>query len=152
VCFFYFPCIQQLRLGTLGSGKEFHFATSKIKLEQAIDRLIVKYPEYKIPEKWEFLDDWEERGYDFLESETFYFRDSPEEIYYVTYVGNKEMLNDPQNVRIAIRAINQGSQWQIIKNIGESEKGRINKRFAIEIMSKLESILKLTVSPEKTQD
>src|SRR5882672_7782340 len=87
--------------GTLGGFEDNVFPVSKKRLDNAIDSLYKEFPQYKIPEKWMDLDNWSARGYDFLESNIFYFKDNPEEMYYVTYIGDQETLQDTTKVTIA---------------------------------------------------
>ena len=136
--------------GTLGDGfGEWNFPIPKKKLEIAIDSLYKIYPEYSIPEKWEKQNDWSERGYDFLESDIFYFKSSPEEMYYVTFIGDSATLANPSNVSIGIRSVfkeNTPKQWLLSDDVDSKEKIRIENRFASEIISKLEEYTKTKVS------
>lgn len=129
--------------GTLGSiGDDIYFPISKKKLEIAMDSLYVRNPEYKIPEKWVKYNDWSKAGYDFLESRIFYFKSSPEEMYYVTFIGDSTTLADTTRIGIGIRAIFKGNitgKWWLVGNdLSSNEKERIEKRFDDEITPKLE--------------
>lgn len=127
--------------GTLGGFDTRTFSTSKRKLVYAIDTLFAKYPEYKIPDKWKRLDDWHDRGYDFLDSRIFYFKSAPEEMYYVSFYGdaNDSTQADTTRTGISIRAINNGiSGWMLEENTSYSERERIENRFDREIIAKLE--------------
>jgi len=108
----------------------------------AIDSLFAKYPEYKIPDKWKKEDDWKERGYDFLDTRIYYFKFSPEEMYYVSFYGdaNDSLQTDTTRTGISIRAIYNGTNyiWTKESDISSSEEHRIIKRFQNEIVSKLE--------------
>jgi hypothetical protein len=138
VFFLFVACDIGIGAGTLG-GVGFLFPTSKERMEKAVDSVFLNYPEYRIPEKWEELDSWSERGFGFLESEIFYFGNEPEEMYYVTYVGDKKMLSDPGNVRIGIRSINKGDvRWISYQNLDQVERERIISRFNKEVVSKIE--------------
>lgn len=120
--------------GTLGGFDPVVFSTSKIKLKEAVDSVFAQYPQYIIPKKWDYLNNWKARGYDFLESEIFYFNDSPEEMYYVAYLSDP----DSNTVEISIRAINNGGNyWFLRKDLNEFESKRITKRFNSEIVKKL---------------
>lgn len=132
--------------GTLGGFQPITFPTSKAKLEQAVDSLFANYPQYRIPGKWQNFDNWNDRGYSFLESNIFYFQDEPEEMYYVTYIGNQKMLADPTKIKIGIRAINNGgNRWLLEEDLSQDEKNRIIKRFDSEIISKLEHYSRVRV-------
>jgi hypothetical protein len=136
--------------GTLGDGfGEWNFSVSRKKLEIAIDSLYKIHPEYSIPQKWEKQNDWSERGYDFLESRIFYFKSSPEEMYYVTFIGDSATLANPSNVNIGIRSVfkeNTHKQWLLSDDLNSPEKERIENRFDSEIIPKLEEYTKTKVS------
>ena len=74
--------------GTLGGFDTIEFPTSKQRLVWAIENLYTQNPEFVIPDNLKHLDDWKKRGYGFLDSRIFYFKSSPEEMYYVTFVGD----------------------------------------------------------------
>jgi hypothetical protein len=128
--------------GTLGKiGDERDFPVSKRKLEVAMDSLYSQHPEYKIPDKWKAFDGWAKSGYGFLESRIFYFKSSPEEMYYVTFIGDSVTLADPNKVGIGLRAIYNGDangKWLLGNDLDSKEKDRISKRFDDEIIAKLE--------------
>ena len=129
--------------GTLGGFEDNVFPVSKKRLDNAIDSLYKEFPQYKIPEKWIDLDNWSARGYDFLESNIFYFKDNPEEMYYVTYIGDQETLQDTTKVTIAIRAVIYGRRpWLLHEDLSEKDRQRISKRFKEEIISRLNNYLK----------
>src|SRR5438046_488962 len=101
--------------GTLGGFDEVYFSTSKQNVVNAIDTLYSRHPQYKIPDNWKSFDSWKERGFGFLDSRIFYFNSKPEEMYYVTFLGNAKDTIQLQNgiVGMAIRAINRGSgKWE----------------------------------------
>lgn len=125
--------------GTLAGFNVISFPTSKKKIEIAIDSLYSKYPEYKIPAKWDEYNNWSKRGYDFLESRIFYFKEAPEEMYYVTFVGEEETLKDTTHIDIAISSVftDRKMKW-IEKDFSKEEENRIQERFKTEIISKLE--------------
>ena len=130
--------------GTLGGiGDIICFNTSKKKLEIAIDTLYSRHPEYKILHEWEPFNTWSANGYDFLESRIFYFG-NPDEMYYVTFVGDSTILADTTKIGIGIRAINKGSyKWLLDADLESKEKERVEKRFDDEIISKLKEYTKV---------
>ena len=130
--------------GTLGGiGDNIYFATSKKKLEIAIDSLFSKHPEYMILPEWEIYNDWSASGYDFLESRIFYFS-NPDEMYYVTFVGDSTLLADSTKIGIGIRAVCKGTyKWLLDADLNSKEKERIEKRFDDEIISKLKQNTKV---------
>ena len=128
--------------GTLGGFDNRTFATSKTNLERTIDTLYSINPDLKIPDKWKDLDNWSEQGYDFLESRIFYFKNEPEEMYYVTFIGDSTMLANLNEVTIAIRAVNIGNgTWKLEEDFNQAEKNRIQRRFDAEVTSKLKKLI-----------
>lgn len=126
--------------GSLGSFDSRIFPTSKKQLEIGLNKLYKDYPEYNIPDKWKDFDSWSQNGYDFLESRIFYLKNHPEEMYYVSFIGDSVMLADPKQVIIAIRAVNKGDhKWFLEKDFDKQERERIEARFDKEIISKLEA-------------
>jgi hypothetical protein len=128
--------------GTLGGFKTRSFPVSKQKLVIAIDRLYKEYPEYKIPEKWKKYDSWQKRNYGFLDTRIFYLKNNPEEMYYISFIGdgNDSIQIDKNSISIAIRSVfmKKNMSWLHEKDFNESEKRRIENRLTIDIISKLE--------------
>ncbi|HEY0297723.1 MAG TPA: hypothetical protein VGB84_00745 [Arachidicoccus sp.] len=139
--------------GTLGGFEIITFPTSKRVLVAAIDSLFAKNPEYGIPNKWKAEDDWNERGYSFLDSRIFYFKSEPEEVYYVSFYGdaNKSVQVDTTKTGISIRAIDNDAnyRWTKEEDVGSTEENRINKRFQTEIITKLEQYANTKAEIEK---
>jgi hypothetical protein len=138
--------------GTLGSiGEMIVFPASKNRLSIAMDTLYSRHPEYKIPEKWEGFDDWSKAGYDFLEGKVFYFKSPPEEMYYVTFIGDSETLADTTKIGIGIRAIYNGNykgRWLLADSLNSKETKRVETRFNKEIISRLEEYSKTKAKRE----
>lgn len=134
-------CISALLAGcdTMGQiGDSYSFHTSKDTLERAIDTLFAKYPEYKMPQKWEQYNTLKPRPAPYLENKYFYFKDRPEEMYYVVLVDNLVMNGDSSHSALAIRAVNTGrSKWLLESDLGYRDERRISKRFDSLIVSKL---------------
>jgi hypothetical protein len=125
--------------GTLGGFDNRNFPIGKSKLLQSFDHLYEKYPEYIIPKKWETFNDWHERGYDFLQGKIVYFKNQPEEMYYISFIGDSIEQSIPYKCSIAIRAICKGTnKWNLENDFSKDEKERIENRFDKEIISKLE--------------
>ena len=137
--------------GTLGGiGDNIYFATSKKKLETAIDSLYAQHPENKILQEWKIFDTWSASGYDFLESRIFYFS-NPDEMYYVTFVGDSTVLADTGKIGIGILAINKGNyKWLLDADLDSKEEKRIEKRFDNEIISKLREYTKVRTWKESS--
>jgi hypothetical protein len=123
--------------GTLGAFQPLQFPISKNKLEIAIDSLYSIHPEYKIPDKWKEENDWSKRGFNFLNSRIFYFKENPEEMYYTSIrVGNDSLTH----IDIAIRSVfeDKKMKWLKQEDFSKEEETRIQERFKKEIISKLE--------------
>ncbi|WP_295671699.1 hypothetical protein [uncultured Mucilaginibacter sp.] len=103
-----------------------------------MDSIFSKNPQYKIPEKWRDLDNWSQRGFGFLKGKIFYFKTSPEEMYYVTMLGDSIDDDIKLKTTIAIRAINTGYRWFKYNELSDEERKRINERFNEEIVPRLE--------------
>jgi hypothetical protein len=129
--------------GTLGGFEIITFSTSKHKLEAGIDSLYSRYPQYRMPNDsaWKSNDDWSARGYGFLDSRIFFFSNPPQELYYVSFVGDSTDFADTSKVSISVRAVtNISSGWRLEKDVSSREGDRIEERFRKEIGEKLESL------------
>ena len=126
--------------GTLGGFNTVSFPVSKKKLEVAFDSLYSNYPEYKIPDKYQEFNSWSKRGYDFLDSRLLYFSQSPEEMYYISFVGDEQTFKDTSHIDVAIRSVWIASKrkWLEQDDFSKEEENRIQTRFKSEIISKLE--------------
>ena len=129
--------------GTLGGFHERTFPIEKQRFIKCLDSLYGKYPEYIIPSKWEFQNDWSQRGYNFLESRIFYFKSFPEEMYYVT-IQDTENSSSTKNIGIAVRSVFKGNanRWYLNDDCDSKERKRIENRFDTEIITKLEELTK----------
>jgi len=135
-------------MGQIGGTYSFH--TSKDTLERAIDTLFAKYPEYKMPQKWEQYNTLKPRPASYLENKYFYFKDQPEEMYYVVLIDNLVMTGDSSRAGLAIRAVNTGkSKWLLESALGYGDERRIAKRFDTEIISKLQQYTGAKVRKEE---
>lgn len=137
--------------GTLGGFNTISFPVSKKRVEIAFDSLYSNHPEYKIPDKLQEYNFWSKSGYDFLYSRLIYFNEFPEEMFYVSFVGEEQTFKDTTHADIAIRSVFTGSKkkWLKEEDFSEEEKIRITNRFENEILSKLE---KYTDSKSKELD
>lgn len=124
----------------LGGFNTLSFPVSKKKMEVAFDSLYSNYPEYKIPNKYQEFNIWSKMGYDFLDSRIFYLSQFPEEMYYISFVGDEETFKDTTHIDIAIRSvfISKIRNWKEQKDFTKEEESRIQERFKTEIISKLE--------------
>jgi len=136
-----FNCLLISCDGTLGGFSERSFDTPKQNIEKAIDTVFAKNPELKIPEKWKVHNDWEKRGFGFLDTRIFYFQSEPEEMYYVSFVADGNEKQDENGPTIlAIRSVftKRHNQWLKEEDFDDKTIERIENRFDTEIISKLE--------------
>jgi hypothetical protein len=116
---------------------EIYFSVPNRIVKIGIDSLFAKNIRFKMPKKWQNLDNWSQRGLGFLDSKIFYFQSNPEEMYYVTfshYTGE-----DSKTCSLGIMGVNQGFRWFEYTEITDSEKIRIEERFEREIVEKLQT-------------
>src|SRR4051812_13486729 len=113
--------------GTLGGFDIRSFPTSKQNVVAAIDTLYARHPEYRVPNKWKRFDDWQERGYGFLDTRIFYFKADPEEMYYVSFYGdaNDAVQANKTYTALSIRAVHDGTTtWKLEEDVSSSSKNR----------------------------
>jgi len=130
--------------GTLGGFDPHVFYASKQSVVKGIDSLYSNNPESSMPEKWVKYDGWSVRGYGFLDSRIFYFQSEPEEMYYVSFIGDSNKANPKNNNRteLSIRAVfKELSGWKYERELSSSEKKRIIKRFNDEIIIPIENYI-----------
>ncbi len=150
ILFFAFLILLFIGCGMLGGFDRRTFPSSKRDLAKSIDKLYRKYPEYVIPDKWKKYDDWKERGFGFLDTRIFYFKDAPEEMYYVSFYGDSVEQHSLYKISIAIRAVCSGTAyWKLEKEYKRKERERIEQRFDKEIISKLEQDMEVQAYREK---
>lgn len=145
-----------LGAGTLGSFQQWSFSISEKRLDKEIANLYKNNPSYIIPDKWKELDTWNKSGYGFLKGKIFYFKDIPEQMYYISYheIEANSYGNDSDSTvsTIAVRAVNSGDEliinkedtiwisnrWDTRDDFDERVANNIDKRFYKEIISRLE--------------
>lgn len=134
---FFYSCDYQ-GAGTLGGFEPVQLNRNFKELKQEINVFFEKNPKYQVPEKWKIYDNWNQRGYGFLNGFVFYFEEGPEEMYYTTFLGDSLTLEKSTSTSISVRAIHRGTgKWLKVDDIDEKEKQRIENRFTTEIISKL---------------
>jgi len=123
------------------------FPVSKSKLQAGIDSLYTRHPEYNMPPNWVVFNSWGKQGYDPKNANIFYFKNSPEEMYYVTFIADSTNLSDTTKSAIAIKAINTGDfNWMLTVDMSPEEKEQVQNRFEAEIIPKLEDYTKCKVA------
>lgn len=135
--------------GTLGGFETWHFSIPRAIIDMKIDSLYSSHPEYKIPEKWRYLDNWNERGFGFLKGKILYLADPPEEMYYFSYIAAGTGDENPEDARLSIRAINSGVSWLKKDDISKEESRRVENRFYSELIFKLEKSTKVRAKIDK---
>ncbi|WP_183575460.1 hypothetical protein HDF18_16185 [Mucilaginibacter sp. X5P1] len=144
-------CSMLAACGTMGQiGDSVRFSTSTAKLESALDSLYKNYPEYKMPATWAKYKSSIVRESPFTEDKFFYFKSNPEELYYVVLINDSVMTDDSARTRLAIRAVNRGSdKWILESGLDNDEEEAVIKRFDDEIVSKLRVYTKSKVLKEE---
>jgi hypothetical protein len=85
---------------------------------------------------------WRKQGYIRMKVYNFYFKEAPEEMYYVSLVA-PGLTEHPEYARIAVRGVQtEDGSWKENKEMNLEERERVEKRFAVEIISKLEQFTK----------
>ncbi|SDM20795.1 hypothetical protein SAMN05421823_111106 [Catalinimonas alkaloidigena] len=127
--------------GTLGGFDIRRFPVDKYTLENAVDSLLDSDTTFALPEKWAELDDWKKRGYDFLDTRIFYFSSPPEEMFYISFIGDSTEWAMTNYAEIAIRAVGNQEGWTLQKHTSNTEKQRIENRFDSLIIERIERML-----------
>jgi hypothetical protein len=137
-CFSLYSC-NKLGAGSFSGWNTIVFPISTKQLDMAIDSLFKSYPTYNIPGKWvSYSQSWRKQGYIRMKVYNFYFKEAPDEMYYVSLVA-PGLTDHPQYARIAVRGIQtEDGSWKENKEINLEERKKVEKRFAVEILSKLE--------------
>ncbi|NTD97011.1 hypothetical protein G6M26_06595 [Agrobacterium tumefaciens] len=136
----FYSCNGDMGSGALGGWDIIVFKTSEKNLKIAIDSLYKIEPKYHHIKKWKYEADYWIKDHSYLETTIFYFREAPEEMYYVTYVGLGTGDN-PNYSRLAIRGVENGNgSWKRYDDFSSMERLRISRRFEIEIVKQLERI------------
>ena len=135
--------------GALGGWNIVVFKTTEEKLKVAIDSLYKIEPKYHQIKKWQYEADYWIKDHSYLRTIIFYFKDEPEEMYYVTFVG-LGLGDNPNYSRLAIRGVENGKgSWKRYDDFSTTEQLRVAKRFDREIVKRLESISGVTSYVEK---
>jgi len=138
---------------TLGQvGDSVRFNTSTLKLDNAIDSLYKNYPEYQMPATWaKYKNSIVKRSPSlYTEDKFFYFKSNPNEMYYVVLVNDSLMTDDSARTRLAIRAVNRGSdKWTLESGLDNDAEKAVIKRFDDEIVTKLRAYTKSKVLKEE---
>jgi len=146
-------CSMLAACNTLGQiGDSVRFNTSTANLENALDSLYKNYPEYKMPATWAKYKSSivKVSPSPYTEDKFFYFKSNPEELYYVVLINDSVMTDDSARTRLAIRAVNRGSdKWILESGLDNDAEETIIKRFDDEIVSKLRVYTKSKVLKEE---
>jgi hypothetical protein len=133
-----------LGAGGLGVWNIHVFKISEKELIKAVDSFYKVNPEFYHIKKWKPEAEYWVRNYSDLKTVIFYFEESPEEMYYVTFVSAGTGDN-PNYSRLAIRGVENGKgNWKQYDEFNTIEQERIETRFEKEIIFKLEKITKTT--------
>lgn len=146
-----YSCQGSVGAGTLGGWKTLVFPVVESKLDSTIQVFFKDNPMYLVPENLKYEEDsWQNSGFGFLKSHVFYFKNSPEEMFYVTYVESGFGVKNPNWARIAIRSVySEKGGWKKREEYSLAEQDRIQNRFYKEICFKLEKYAHVKSSDEK---
>ena len=130
--------------GTLGGFEPFKLEAKKEKVEYLMDSIFFNQIDstYQVPKKWKHIDDWEKRGYGFLDTKILYFNTSPEEMYYVSFLGDSLKWAKDNYTEVAIRAVGTSKGWKTEQAFEKKEKNRIQLRFQNKIVEPIEEAIK----------
>ena len=127
------------KAGTLGGGDLYKFDCAREVLQSCLDSLVFKNPSLNPPVKWMGYNNWEEKGYEFLQGVTFYFEredDKDDRMYYVTLIdqGEQDTLWTKPSY-LAVRSIfvenDKGVFWKTMREVDEKERELAELRIAI---------------------
>ncbi|WP_299701826.1 hypothetical protein [uncultured Pontibacter sp.] len=126
--------------GTLGSFDDRKFRINFDEMQAAMNLL----EEQKIPDKWKETAASIQHTYEFLSANTtcFYFQESPEEMYFISYQGNSKVTV------MSVRSVFMNGRWFTERELTEAESERIENRFDKEIVGKLEKVTKSKATRE----
>jgi hypothetical protein len=116
--------------GTLGTFQVW-------KLDTNIDKVLSAFEainESNLPDKWKKTSSNIQQNYEFMSTICIYFRESPEEMYFLSYNGNSKVT------KISVRSVYDGKIWRTQNKCTDEENSRINNRFQQIIIKKLKNI------------
>lgn len=133
-------------VGSFSGGNVYKFNCKHSELLNCINQIYIQNPQYKTPIKWGKYDNWNKRGYSFMNGTVFYFqKDSKndiEDLYYIAPIGNMDTINLIPS-HLAIRAVlsmdDNVYQWKYLNELSNSELERVEDRFQKEIIAKITS-------------
>ena len=127
--------------GTLGSGIRHQFICTRAVLQHCLGEAKKQQGSLEVPIKWKSFDNWDEKGYEFLDGETYYFSGTSQggdRMYYVTLV--KEDLADTTSTSpsyLAVRSIfsevNGKYGWKPISEATRMERDAAEERIKLVI-------------------
>lgn len=118
--------------GTTGHLVFYHFDANKYDVEKEISTIINKDSSYSLPMKWKGVN---KGGY--FEMIYIYFKNSPEEIYRISFTGDSSVWKHSSTSRLALVSQFDGDTWRNESELSNKEIKRIENRFETEILSKI---------------
>lgn len=139
--FFCISCNNQIA-GTLGGGYIYEFDCSESELNKCLEMFKKANLNLSIPEKWKEYDDWDKRGYHFLNGKIYYLKgnaEEKEEMYYVSVLKFNDMKTKVAQVsiRAVFRKTRKYGKWFLLEDLKESDKEIVEKRFQESILNKI---------------
>jgi hypothetical protein len=119
--------------GTLGGGNVYEFNCSEEKLNKCLDSFYKKTKKLKIPKKWVEYNNWDEKGYGFLNGKVFYIKNDSgykEEMYYVSVWSDSITSAESYvAVRSVFRMFGDTPRWLYFEDISEPDALKIEYNF-----------------------
>lgn len=110
----------------------YNYSNSKIRIEQELNR-VVDIETDTIPVKWKQYCEI----FDFMDDRFIYFKNKPEEVLRLSFVGDSSNWNSETNCQLTLFDWFDGSKWVRNFDIKSEDKKRIVKRLETEILSKM---------------
>lgn len=128
--------------GTLGGGDTYRFNCTEEKLNFFLDSIEEDNLSLKIPEKWIKYDNWEQKGYGFLNGKVYYIKgkeSDEDEMYYVSVIPPKENFNKNPgtSVRSVFRIVKSKPRWLNLDDLYWWERRGIEEKFQEKVLSQL---------------
>lgn len=119
--------------GHEGHIQFYNFDASKYVIEKEILKAINEDSVYTVPQKW--IEGT--KGNNYFETMYVYFKNNPEEMYQIGFIGDSTDWNNSSSSTLAIIIQFNGEVWNYKNDISRKGIVRITKRFEDEILSKI---------------
>ena len=141
VFIFFVSCNDFYKVGNLESlGYPAHTPLRDSLVKRYFDSLILKHG-YAVPQKWKYYDKLVDL--DSINFKRIYFKNNPEEMYIISFIGGVISIEDVYNPQIR-----EGGFVADRKLVLKEEEQRIRKRFHTEILDTIEAMAKREGLPD----